>query len=205
MYVCSATVARTKSQQSVQGLTLIEVMVTLAIIAILATLAAPALQNFVSRTAMRSLANDFTLIIQRARTEAINRNECIVICKSTTASSSQPVCDTANDNWAVGWAVYRLPSCSIDDRPQSAATAANNTANLITTRSGSEARYNLAVQGTAVRAIMFNARGVPGLNGSSRFNLSDNNSSTAENNQYGRTLCLDKVGRVRSIAFGYSC
>lgn len=187
------------------GLTLIELMVTLSIAGILAAIAAPSLQSFVSRSAMRSLANDFTLSIQRARTEAINRNECVVICKSSTAGDAAPVCDDAGSNWAIGWAVYRLPSCNVADRPQSATSAATNAVNLITTRAGSATRYNLEVQGTAVRAVMFNARGVPGLSGASRFNLSDSNSSATENNKYGRSMCLDKVGRVRSIAYGYTC
>lgn len=188
-----------------RGFTLIELMVTVSIAGILAAIAAPSLQSFVSRNAMRSLANDFTLSIQRTRTEAINRNECVVVCKSTTSGDAQPVCDTASDNWAVGWAVYRLPSCSLGDLPTSATSAASNAANLISTRPASNARYALAVQGTAVRSIMFNARGVPGLSGARRFNLSDANSSAAENNVYGRTLCIDKVGRVRSIAYGNTC
>lgn len=203
MNMCHVNVSHPQNRQ--QGLTLIELMVTLSIAGILAAIAAPSLQSFVSRNAMRSLANDFTLSIQRTRTEAINRNECIVVCKSSNAGEARPVCDTANANWAVGWAVYRLPSCNVDDRPQSATAATTNAANLITTRPSSAARYNLAVQGTAVRAIMFNARGVPGLSGASKFNLSDTNSSNAENNTYGRSLCIDKVGRVRSIAYGYDC
>lgn len=188
-----------------RGLTLVELMITISIAGILLALAVPSLQTFVSRNAMRSLANDFTLGLQRTRAEAINRNQCMVMCKSSTANTSQPVCDTTLDNWAVGWAVYGVPSCDIADRPDSATEAATQAEQLVFAKEGTDARYTLAVQGTAVRAIMFNARGVPDLAGASRFNLSDSQSTTAENNQYGRTLCVDKVGRVRSIAFGFTC
>lgn len=190
----------------VRGLTLIELLVTISIAAVLGSLAAPALTSFVSRNAVRALSGDFTMSLQRARAEAINRNQCVVMCLSTTSTAVNPRCATTGNNWNVGWAIYVEPTCEGNTALNTAAeaTAAVNQERLVYTKEAVDARYTL-IPSSTIRFILFSPRGVPNLSGAASFNIADTNASVAEQNKYGRTLCFDKAGRVRSVAYRGSC
>ena len=197
--------AFSKNSAKFRGFTLIELMVIIAIMGVLAMLAAPALGSFVSRSNMRSLSNDFTMGIQRTRSEAINRNECVVMCMSANVSDNsvtKPTCDTGNTNWAAGWIVFRYPACSPNS--SGAFPAANyEIEDVIFRREGVDARYRLNTGSPARRYVVFNSRGVSGI-GAGTFNLSDANAADADK-KFDRTFCLDSMGRVRVLEYAATC
>ncbi len=69
-------------QQRQQGFTLVELLITIAILAILVMLAAPSMQHMLAEN--RSIAQVNTLIaeLNYARSEAVSRNEALTFCKS---------------------------------------------------------------------------------------------------------------------------
>lgn len=85
-----------------EGVTLIELMVVLVVLAILIGLAAPGLRSLLVRwaadTAAASLVDDFRL----ARSEAIKRNDFVTICRSTDGVS----CAGQAGSWHTGWLVF---------------------------------------------------------------------------------------------------
>lgn len=80
------------------GFTLIELMVTVAVLAILLALAAPSFLDMSLSSRLTAISNSLTTSIQLARSEAIKRNQTITLC----ASSDGEECD-ADTDWSVGW------------------------------------------------------------------------------------------------------
>lgn len=84
-----------------KGLTLIELMVTLAILAIVLSIAVPSFQGLIREQRATSIANEIVSALALARSEAIKRNRSIGVCQ---ANSNANDCDNGT-NWAAGWAV----------------------------------------------------------------------------------------------------
>lgn len=84
-----------------RGFTLIESMVVVAILAILAALVVPRMQNFGARRAMSAALDTLAADYRFTRTEALKRSTTVTICRSTNQTS----CAGAGD-WSVGWIVF---------------------------------------------------------------------------------------------------
>lgn len=82
-----------------QGFTLIELMVTIAVLAIMLTIAVPAMQNFTIRNRLVAFNNDLMTSVNLARSEASKRAANVAVCKSSTMTS-------CGGNWSDGWIVF---------------------------------------------------------------------------------------------------
>src|SRR4051812_20867359 len=80
-----------------RGITIIEIMVTLAIASVLIGLAVPAFNGFVAQRALTAEVNDFLVTIQYARSEAGRRG--------TTVSVQAVDPSAAANEWGPGWCV----------------------------------------------------------------------------------------------------
>jgi type IV fimbrial biogenesis protein FimT len=84
------------------GVTMIELIVVLAIVAILASIGVPAMSNLLRNTERSTAVNNYWHAIFLARSEAIKRNSVVVLCKSSDGKQ----CNNDADNWADGWLVF---------------------------------------------------------------------------------------------------
>lgn len=84
-----------------RGLTLIELMIAVAIAAVLMALAAPNFQQAINGNRLSSAAAEVVGGLQLARSQAIRANRRTVLCRSSDAST----CDTTNAAWP-GWIVF---------------------------------------------------------------------------------------------------
>jgi len=78
-------------KHALAGFTLTELMVSVSILAIAATSAAPSMTAFVASQRVKSVASDLYSDLQRARSEAIKRNASVVLAPSGA--------------WAEGWQI----------------------------------------------------------------------------------------------------
>ena len=83
------------------GATVLELMVTLSIAAILLSLAAPSYESFTNRQRMKAALGALHADLMAARSQAIYRNRIVVACPGNPADGC-----TSGSNWSKGWIVY---------------------------------------------------------------------------------------------------
>ncbi len=87
-------------------MTLIELLVTLSIVVILATVAVPGFSELLSETRRIASLNQLVGSLSLARSEAIKSNAAVTICKSRNPNQVNPVCDL-DASWGDGWLVFQ--------------------------------------------------------------------------------------------------
>lgn len=97
----AATSQRVVQPTSTQrGVTMMELMITLAIVAILAALAAPSFSNFVADVRQSSVMGELASDLHLARSESIKRNALVKVCPLAAGNT----CGGGSD-WGVGWLI----------------------------------------------------------------------------------------------------
>ena len=161
------------------GFSLIELMVTIAIAAILATLAAPSFTRFIDDNAIRGACEELRNSLSLARAEAIRGSRLVHV---------GPAC--ATPTWSTGWAVF---------------TDTGGTANCYDAADGLIMRANQPSRGVIVKLVAspttstymaYTGTGVTRMSDgallSGTFECSISNSSAPT-----RTLVVNVFGRVR--------
>lgn len=85
-----------------RGFTLLELLTTVVVLAILAGLGGPALHSLVLDARRTAGVNAFVGAVQLARSEAVKRNAPVTLCK--TIDHRQ--CADRGDDWSMGWLVF---------------------------------------------------------------------------------------------------
>ncbi len=83
------------------GFTLVELMITLVIAAIILTLAVPSFRDLMQNNRITTQVNEMVSALNMARMEAIRQSTAVSVC----ASSDQATCSGTND-WAKGWILF---------------------------------------------------------------------------------------------------
>lgn len=84
-----------------RGFTLVELLVAVAITAILAVMAAPSFSSFVSKGRADSASQQLFSDLNAARVEAIKRNRRVLVCPSPNTPTVNSC--AAGNNWSNGW------------------------------------------------------------------------------------------------------
>lgn len=88
-----------KAKQS--GFTLIELMVTVLVLAVLLGIGVPNFRDFVRNSRLTAAANDLLGDLNLARSEAVKRRVAVTLCKSTNGTSCDTDATTAFRRWIV--------------------------------------------------------------------------------------------------------
>ena len=127
----------------VRGVTLVELMIVIAIAAILLGLAVPNMQEFYVSNRLGSTANEFMAALSTARNEAMRRGVPVTL-RSTAGSQ----------NWSNGWTL-----CIDSNATTPAGTCAAGATNTLRTGNTLSAPLTLYSNGTFSAAVTFDANG----------------------------------------------
>lgn len=84
-----------------RGFTLIELMITIAVLAIVVTVAVPSFRNIIISNSVSFDRDEFFSLVAFARSEAIKRGTAVTVCKSADGAS----CDDSL-SWEDGWLLF---------------------------------------------------------------------------------------------------
>ena len=87
------------------GFTLLELMVTLAIVAIVLTVGIPSFREMMRENRLATQTNEFLAALALARSEALKRGVRVTLCKSADGASC-----TTDDGYEQGWIVFVDPN-----------------------------------------------------------------------------------------------
>lgn len=98
------------SNRSARGFTLIELMVTVSVMAILAAVAVPGFQSMLRSSRLAGESNDILGALGLARSESVRRNQRAIFCRVPAAGgvvAADATCTTTDvaGRWA-GWMVF---------------------------------------------------------------------------------------------------
>lgn len=142
-----------------RGVTMLELAVVVAIIAILASIAVPSFNTWIQNSQIHNAALAIQSGIQLTRTEAVRRNTLIRFQLTTTVDASCAL-STVNANWVISFddPTGLCANAPINDAFDATDTTNNPTPRIIQTSTASEGSRN-AVVAAGQSTIIFNAVG----------------------------------------------
>ena len=187
------------------GLTLVELLTVIAIVAILAAVAVPDLQRFAAGSRIAEAGSSLRSAIELTRSEAIARAARAAVCRSLNPNDATPACSAvAGDgfgaiDWASGWIVYAKAGNNVADVFEAGDVIVRRQAPFAP--GGGVARATIRSPGTA--PLVFGWNGVRAAGPIGTFSIDYGPSTLAPpatlRADRGACLSLNVVGRIDSV------
>jgi len=99
------TIAQTPAHDLAGGFTLLELIVTLAVAALLLSVGIPGFQSVTMNSRLIAQTNEFVTAINMARSAAVRYQRNATVCLTSNFDAAVPTCDAGTD-WSNGWVVW---------------------------------------------------------------------------------------------------
>ena len=99
--------------ERIGGFTLFELMVTLAVAALILSLGVPGFRSFIQNNRATTHTNDLVTALNLGRSEATRRGASVLLCSSSDGAT----CSGSND-WSSGWIVRRSAGAVVRTWPE---------------------------------------------------------------------------------------
>ncbi|MEJ8858361.1 GspH/FimT family protein [Variovorax robiniae] len=169
---------------SSRGVTLLELLVTVVVLSVIVALAMPSMRDFVVGNRLSSSVNGFIGLANFARSEAIVRNQDVIICPKD-ASSNACVSTTA-------WNTYEIQAF-VDVDADGAFSTGDILLKTLPAVDSANSQMGLDRSGTGI--LIFGSAGY--ARQAQLFKIYAITADSAYKARFGRTICVSKVGRIR--------
>jgi len=169
------------------GVTLIELMITISIAAILLAAGMPSFMKMLAKNRLDGKSRDFVSSLNMARSEAVLRNARATICHSSNGTSCV-------GEWEDGWIVF------VDDGATPGVVDVGEEVLLVNDGFDS-AGYTLRGNGNVSNRISFGAQGYSlGFNGQLALCFDEDSNGTGDfDDENGRVTIISSSGRIRTV------
>ncbi len=180
------------------GFTLVELLVVMAIVAILASLAAPSFTGLIANSALDGHTSALMEDMRLARSVAVRRGRSVSMCPTSDAMATTPSClSAANADWSKGWIIFEDTdangSYSGTDVLVRRQVALENAGAFNTGTGNSTATTEKPPENVR---YMADGRLGGGVSGAGAIILLAGNSDTT----LSRAICVNSTGRVRATS-----
>lgn len=176
-----------------RGFTLLELMIVIAIAAVLMTIAVPGMRNFLLASERSEASTSLYGGLVTARSEAIARNASVLLCpRDPATTNTSPKCQASGGNWTRGWVLLRdANNNGVLDSGEPAAI------DVIASGDATDSGFTITPQSASPTYLSFSSAGRPSV--ANTFTLC----KTGDNSFQGRIIYVDISGRI-SLA-PYTC
>ena len=171
------------------GFTLLETMITVAVVGIISSVAAPSLGDFLKNSALRGQAHDLMSSITMARSEAGKRGSRVILCRSADPDATTPTCGGTDKDWSTGWLLFVAEDTDNDFDL--------GTDILIGKGEPSATQTGIKSNGTGNNYLVFGPDGTLQETGAAQYAVCDDRGEA-----YGRQINVTLVGRANLVT-GY--
>ena len=166
-----------------KGFTLIELIITIAIAAIVMAIGVPAFQDMIRNNRIISQTNDVMSALSFSRSEAIKRGRPVVICKSSGGAG----CATSG-NWDQGWMIF----VDTDNN-----AAVNSGEEILRVHDALTGGNTLEGNGNVATYISYSSDGVTRLKNGGGFQSGTLTFGLCNSSKQKNTILISDTGRAR--------
>ena len=179
--------------KSSAGFTLIELMVTVSLVAIVTSIAVPSFRTMTANNRITTETNGLVTAIRLARSEAVKRNTRIVLCRSADPAAATPTCGGTANTWTTGWLLF---TGSDGNNTYQAGTDT-----LIRVGGPSRGGIQIRTNSTSDNNLEINANGSTNESGgTAAFAICDDRDGDGSYDKaYGRQIQVNPVGHIKLI------
>ncbi len=160
------------------GFTLLELIITVAVISIVMAFAIPSMRTFTQNDRLTTQINELVGHLAYARSEAVKRSSQVVVCESNNTTTC-----TGGTNWENGWLIF------VDTNNDNALSVGED---ILRARQLLKGNNTLIPAGGISTTVIYDYRGYATATSTGTFSLCD-----SRGNAFGKAIAITNTGRVR--------